>query len=215
MRTELLALVAALAVTSAQAAGGGGHVQQHANNDVSNKASLQTRRAQLRELLPRLSLGEVRALQPAGRRHRDHRAAADRQPDVHRRAAARHDRERDQRRRCQPRVRRRAAGSVAGGAQPRPGLHLQLPAVLLRGSRQGDRRQQPGTAGHRDAARALGAAGHPERGLGRPGRRAGQRLEALQGIRARLARPDGSRTSSTHSCATPSTSSTTSPNPCS
>ena len=40
MRTEFLALVAALAVTSAQAAGGGGHVQ-HANNDVSNKASLQ------------------------------------------------------------------------------------------------------------------------------------------------------------------------------
>ena len=42
MRTEFLALVTALAVTSAQAAGGGGHGQlQHANNDVSNKASLQ------------------------------------------------------------------------------------------------------------------------------------------------------------------------------
>src|SRR4030095_2748456 len=40
MRIEFLALVAALAVGSAHAAGGGGHVQ-HANNDVSNKASLQ------------------------------------------------------------------------------------------------------------------------------------------------------------------------------
>jgi ubiquinol-cytochrome c reductase cytochrome c1 subunit len=40
MRTELLALVAALAVTPVYAAGGGGHVE-HANNDVSNKASLQ------------------------------------------------------------------------------------------------------------------------------------------------------------------------------
>lgn len=40
MRTELLALVAALAVTPVHAAGGGGHVE-HANNDVSNKASLQ------------------------------------------------------------------------------------------------------------------------------------------------------------------------------
>jgi len=40
MRTELLALVAALAVTSVHAAGGGGHVQP-ANNDVSNQASLQ------------------------------------------------------------------------------------------------------------------------------------------------------------------------------
>jgi ubiquinol-cytochrome c reductase cytochrome c1 subunit len=40
VRTELLTLVAALAVTSAQAAGGGAHVE-HANNDVSNQASLQ------------------------------------------------------------------------------------------------------------------------------------------------------------------------------
>ena len=40
MRTELLALVAALAVTPVYAAGGGGHVER-ANNDVSNKASLQ------------------------------------------------------------------------------------------------------------------------------------------------------------------------------
>ena len=40
MRTELLAFVALLAVGSAHAAGEGGHIQR-ANNDVSNKASLQ------------------------------------------------------------------------------------------------------------------------------------------------------------------------------
>jgi ubiquinol-cytochrome c reductase cytochrome c1 subunit len=40
MRTEFLALLAALLTTSVQAAGGAGHVED-ANNDVSNEASLQ------------------------------------------------------------------------------------------------------------------------------------------------------------------------------
>ena len=46
--------------------------------------------AQLRELLPRLSLGQVRSLQPPGRRPRSVRSPGDAEPDVHRRTSARH-----------------------------------------------------------------------------------------------------------------------------
>src|SRR5207244_7326430 len=67
-------------------------------------------------------------------------------------------------------VRQGPAGPESDGAGPRSGLPLPVPEDLLRGSRESDGRQQPAAAGHRHAARALGARGTQTRRIPASGR---------------------------------------------
>src|SRR5207237_7189851 len=79
-------------------------------------------------------------------------------------------------------VRQGPAGPDTDGAGPRSGLALPVPEDLLRGPRESDGRQQPAAAGHRHAARALGAGGTQTRRIPASGRH-----------RARAGRPAGVR----------------------
>ena len=176
MRTKLLVLAGGAGCRSRRSPPAAGRTSTRPTSTSRNKASLQRGAPQLRQLLPRLPLGQVRALQPHGRRPRHHRAAADRQPDVHRRAPARHDAHRHQPGRRQALVRRRAAGPVADRAQPRRRTTSTRSCARSTSTRPRPTGvQQPGAAGHRDAARAVGAAGHAGGGVGRRAERAGQR----------------------------------------
>ena len=143
------------------ASGGARHAQLDSRAPVNrlDDGVAAARRAQLRQLLPQLPLGEVHALQPPDR-PRAHRAADHRQPDVRDRQDRRDDDGRDDAGERQGVVRRGAARTCTVEARVRGArLAVHLSARLLSRREAADRLEQPRVPERRHAARAVATSG--------------------------------------------------------